>query len=352
MPKNPLFLIVTPKPQTMKRYVLILFLTAMSTAVMAQFDELLTGSVNDAKYLSEGYISPFMKAFGYGMNNGWYNSAAPHKLGGFDLTLTAAAVYVPVSDQSYFVDNNKMTSIERMSGSTVTAVPESGYVPTAFGADVSPNYRSPKGAPVTQRFSGPAGLGVNFLPTPALSLGIGLPKGFEIRARFVPTIDLHKNFEQYTGSFGMFGLGIMHDIKQWIPGVKNLPFDISAFVGYTKLNLDLGFDSSDPNRRGDFGCSATTIQALVGKKISILSVYGSVGYNIAKTDLALKGNYDFNDNGTIDAGEKDPFTLSTASNGVRGTIGLRIRLAVIAFHADYSIQKYRTITGGFGINFR
>jgi hypothetical protein len=67
----------------------------------------------------------------------------------------------------------------------------------------------------------------------------------------------------------------------------------------------------------------------------------------------LKGNYDMNSDGdTADAGEKDPFTIATDSNGFRATVGLRLRLAVIAFHADYSIQKYNTFTGGFGINFR
>lgn len=340
----------------MKRYVLILFfISALPVAMTAQnddFEGLITGSAADAKYLAQGYLTPFMKAFGYGMNNGWYNSAAPHKLGGFDLTITSANVFVPVIDQSYFVDNSKMTQIERMSNGTITGVPENGNVPTAFGSGPSPVYRSPKGITGTS-FTGPGGIGIDFLPTPALGLGVGLPKGFELRVRYVPTLNLASYFDQYTGSFSLFGVGVMHDIKQWIPGIKALPFDISAFVGYTKLNLDLGFDPADAGKRGEFACNATTIQALIGKKLSILSVYGTVGYNIAKTDLALKGSYDMNDDGdTTDQGEKDPFTLTTDSNGLRATLGLRIRLAVIAFHADYTIQKYNTITGGFGINFR
>ena len=47
-----------------KNRLLILFLLAMPFAVAAQgdLDELFNGSVSDAKYLSEGYISPMMKA--------------------------------------------------------------------------------------------------------------------------------------------------------------------------------------------------------------------------------------------------------------------------------------------------
>ena len=344
-------------PRIMKRYCFLLFmLTASPAALIAQtngnFEELLTGSVADAKYLAEGYISPFMKAFGHGINNGWYNSAAPHKLGGFDLTISASNAFVPVIDQTFFVDNAKMTSVERMSDGTASATPQNGPVPTAFGQGAAPVYRSPKGTLGTP-FTGPSGLPVTYLPTPALTLGVGLPKGFEIRVRYLPTLNLNNYMEQFTGSVGLFGIGVMHDIKQWIPGVKSLPFDISAFVGYTKLNLDLGFDSSDPGKRGDFSCSGTTIQAMVGKKISVLAVYGSMGYNIAKTDLALKGNYDMNGDGdTTDSGEKDPFTIATDSNGFRATLGLRLRLAVLAFHGDYTFQKYNTFTAGFGINFR
>jgi hypothetical protein len=357
MRKIPLFLTVIPKPQNMKRYALTFFLLAvLSTGLVAQpsgdFGNLITGTAADSKYLAEGFITPFMRAFGYGMNNGWYNSGAPHKLGGFDLTITSANVFVPLADQSYFVDNSKMTSIERLNGSGPLAVPENGNAPTVFGSQTAIDYRSPKGA-IGTKFKSPTGIGTNFLPTPALGLGIGLPLGFEIRARYVPTIDINQFFDELTGSFDLWGVGVMHDIKQWIPGVKEMPFDVSAFVGYTKLNFDLGFDSSDPTKRAVFSNTSTTIQALVGKKISVLAVYGSVGYNISNTDLALKGNYDLNDDGdVIDAQEKDPFTITTDSNGFRATVGLRLRLAVLSFHGDYTFSKYNTFTGGFGINFR
>jgi len=349
---------LSTKPQIMKRHALILFLFAvLSTTLVAQpsgdFINIITGSANDSKYLAQGFLNPFMKAFGYGMNNGWYNAAAPHKLGGFDITLTAATVIVPLADQSYFVDNSKMTAIDRMSGSGALATPQNGNAPTVFGSQTAVTYRTPKGGPIAGNFNSPTGVGINYLPTPALGLGIGLPLGFEVRGRYVPNVDIHQLFEEFTGGFSMWGVGVMHDIKQWIPGVKELPFDISVFGGYTKLNFDLGFDSSDPTRIASFSNTSTTIQALVGKKVSILAVYGSIGYNISNTDLALKGNYDFNNDGDFaDSGEKNPFTLAAESNGFRATVGMRIRLAVLSFHGDYSFQEYRTITGGFGINFR
>jgi hypothetical protein len=338
----------------MKRIYILALSLALSTSAFAQdgFLNLITGTPADAKYLATGYVSPFMKAFGYGMNNGWYTSGAPHKLGGFELTLTSANVFVPSIDQKYYVDNSKMTAVELVDGNGAGAQPKNGYVPTFFGGNVAPTYHALTGTADTY-FKGPVGLGLKFLPTPGLTLGVGLPLGFEVKVRYVPTVDFHRYVNEFTGGFTMFGVGIMHDFKQWIPGIKALPFDMSVFVGYTKMNMDLGFDSSNPNNKGVFTANATTIQALISKKLSVLTVYGSVGYNKAMTDMALKGSYDLNDNGTIDANEKDPFKINAQSNGMRATVGLRLRLAVIAFHGDYTLQQYgRVITGGFGINFR
>jgi hypothetical protein len=339
----------------MKRIHLLILSLALSSTSFAQdgFENIITGTPADAKYLAEGYVSPMMKAFGYGLNNGWYTSGAPHKLGGFELTITSANVFVPTIDEKYFVDNDKMTSVELVDGTGPGATPEDGYVPTFFGGDTPPTYHALTGTGDTY-FSGPVGLGLKFLPTPGLTLGIGLPAGFEVKLRYVPTVDFNRYLDEFTGGFTMFGVGVMHDIKQYIPGIKALPFDISAFVGYTKMKMDLGFDSSDPTKKGEFSSNATTIQGLISKKLSVLTVYGSVGYNMAKTNMGLRGSYDMNDDGdSIDAGEKDPFTIVTESNGMRATVGLRLRLAVIAFHGDYTMQRYgRVITGGFGINFR
>jgi hypothetical protein len=338
----------------MKRATLLfVFVSTMSISALAQdgFNNIITGTPADAKYLAEGYITPFMKSFGYGMNNGWYNSGAPHKLGGFDLTVTSSNVFVPTLDEKYFVDNDKLTAVELVDGTGAGATPKDGYVPTFFGGDSAPTYHALTGTADTY-FKGPVGLGLKFLPTPGLTLGIGLPAGFQLSVRYVPTVDFHKYFDQFSGGFQVFGVGVMHDIKQYIPGIKAMPFDISAFVGYTKMTMDLGFDSSDPGKKGAFNCSATTIQALISKKLSILTVYGSFGYNMAKTEMALKGNYDM-DGDTSTAPVKDPFKINTDSNGMRATVGLRLRLAVIAFHGDYTVQKYgHVLTGGFGINFR
>src|ERR1044071_3798862 len=281
-----------------KNRLLLLLLLAMPFAVAAQSgigDIINQGkaSVADAKYLSEGYISPMMKAVGYGMNQGWYNTAKPHKFPGFDLTLSVNPVFVPSADKIFHVDNSKMTSVylsQDINGNNPGPTGK-GDVPTVLGKDKVTTTYTTKGLP-SGSFNGPDGIGINFIPMPTLNLGIGLPKNTDLKVRFVPSVNLGKaTNDQLTGSFNLWGIGVMHDIKQWIPGVKALPFDLSGFFGYTNMKLSAGVDKNQPNNKADFSCSASTIQVLISKKLSVLTAYAGLGFNMATTKLDVKGTY-------------------------------------------------------------
>ena len=49
----------------------------------------------DGEKFIEAYFTPMAESFGAGLNNGWYNTAKPHSLGGFDLTFTVNTVIIP-----------------------------------------------------------------------------------------------------------------------------------------------------------------------------------------------------------------------------------------------------------------
>lgn len=252
-------------------------------------DDILKGTAADARLLTQGYVSPMLKAFGTGLNQGWYNTAKVHKFPGVDLTITVSQVNVPTSDQFFEVDNSLLSSSIKMetahNGQSVP-VTGKGLMPTLFGPDnTAAAFRlyAPTTPPTAipgnnGRVGGPPGIGLKFLPVPIANLGIGLPKGFDLKFRYVPTIDLSNLSSDITGEFNLFGVGVMHDVKQYIPGIKALPFDLSAFVGYTSMKLDVGFDVNNPDQRGIFKSTATTIQALISKKVSVLTVYGGLQY--------------------------------------------------------------------------
>lgn len=338
-----------------KLAIVLLCFMPFLTQAQDDIDELLKESVKDGEKLIEGYISPFMKSVSLGLNQGWYNTAKPHKIAGVDLTFTASAMTIPNSDLFYDISKINLDVVELDPSS-----PDAPKAPTIFGPDDAPTYRLQSDQSNT--FEGPGGLdlkgelGKNWMPVPMVGLGFGLPKNTDLKFRFVPSIDLGDD-----GSVKMFGIGVMHDIKQWIPGIKLLPFDLSGFVGFTKLDLDYKYTDSDvqgENQRGEFSMSATTIQGVISKKFSVITLYGGLGYNIAKSKLGVLGKWDVsegdadNDGDIYEEEEINPVDLKFAASGPRMTAGFRLKLAVFTIHADYTLQKYKALTVGFGINVR
>ncbi|MBT1690249.1 DUF6588 family protein [Dawidia soli] len=325
------------------------FTATTTTYAQDDIDKLIRENAEDGEKLVGGYIAPFMKSFALGLNSGWYNTAKPHKLIGIDLTITVSAMRIP--DKEMFYSVSGLNNIELQEG--VTGHPNEA--PTLIGPGESPIYRV-KGSGET--FEGPEGLdlkeeiGKNWVPTPMVHLGIGLPKNTDLKLRFMPEIDLGDD-----GSANMFGIGVMHDIKQWLPGFKVIPFDLSAFVGYTHLKLQYAYTPDEiqtENPMAEMVMNATTIQGVISKKFSVVTLYGGLGYNIVKSNIGIKGKWDLNDNGTYEPNlrEINPINIDFKTSGPRATAGFRLKLAVITLHADYTVQKYNALTVGFGINVR
>jgi hypothetical protein len=331
---------------------LLVLVSVFSVPVQAQDDleKLLEEGVEDGRKLITAYTDPFMKTLSLSLNQGWYNTAKPHKIAGVDLTITVNAMYVPKDQMVFQPAALGLTNVELAPSS-----PGFPNAPTILGPDDSPVFRLKSNTSST--FEGPPGLDLegnklgNKVPVPMAHFGFGLPKGTDVKLRFTPTIELGDE-----GTVKLFGIGVMHDIKQWIPGIKLLPFDLSGFVGYTKFELRSKLDADTPSnadQEGVFTMNATTIQGVISKKFSVITFYGGLGYNIAKSNLALKGKYDLNEDGDkTDQFETNPIALKFAASGPRLTVGTRLKLAVFTFHADYTLQKYKCLTVGFGISVR
>lgn len=312
-------------------------------------------AAEDAKKLLKGYFNPLVKGFGYGMANGWNNTAKTHEPLGFDVTVTINAAMIPEEDLSYNIQELNLKRIELVSvnGNPATEAP------TLFGPDVPVEYvYNDPATGNSYNFQGPSGVdmkskvGGDFAPVPMAQIGIGTIKNTDLKIRFVPQVG-GKDYK-----FQMWGIGILHDITQYI-GLRSAPIDLSVFVGYTDLNFEL--DLSDPNnavtagQRGTFDSHTLTVQALVSKKLAALTLYGGVGYNRLSAKFNMLGEYniDSNNDGSPDVNLTDPCKdLSFPVKGTRATAGVQLKLAVVTFHADYTLQEYNTLTVGVGISVR
>ena len=323
------------------------------------FDEFLRAGASDANTLISNYMKPAMTGFGYGINGGWYNTAKTHKKLGFDLTISVNAAQIPDADEFFTFNNSDYTNIRLASGTsaqtpTLMGPDSNGPVLEAFSTVNVGGMQQE----IVSQFNAPRGAGLgsfNVVPVPTVNLGIGLIKNTDLKLRYVPEVNT-KDFKM-----NLIGFGIMHDIKQYIPFLKRLPIDVSVLAAYTDADIEYdlnGLGLNGSNQLAIYDVTAWTAQVLVSEKLALLTVYGGLGYNSATTSLAMTGTYVIQEAQNI-GGQQiaeqtlvDPIDLEFDSNGVRATVGLRIKLAVLTFHADYTAQEYNIISGGFGIALR
>ncbi|HUW06486.1 MAG TPA: DUF6588 family protein [Williamwhitmania sp.] len=323
---------------------------------------LLRSSQQDAIKLSEAYLQPFGKSLGWGLSGSWYNSGKPHGLAGFDLTFSINTVMVPSSDKNFDVNSLKLTNISVVSG-------ESSVSPTVAGSGSGPKVQYQGqvdlgGGTQTVQFNLPSGGNLSVIPVPILQAGVGLPFHTEIMGRFIPKVSVPD-----IGSVSLWGIGIKNEFKELIPGIKLLPFGLSAMVAYTDFRSDINvsykpqtttYDQSlYDNQQLKLRSTSLATRIIVSKSLPVLTVYAGLGYNFTKTSMDLKGNYpvglEMQNSQVVVSGNTnwtDPLSLSFKNNGFAANAGLRIKLAILAFHFDYTVAKYPIITGGVGISFR
>ncbi len=322
----------------------ILFIFS-SFNVVAQdgLTEFLRAGQSDANKLTNAYLEPIFDGLSYGFNGGWITSAKVHKKFGFDIGITATGVFIP-SSQNYFSPSS--LGLEQ----TVLISPVSGQAPTIVGPGDDTTYEVNDGNNTT--FEGPEGLDfeeifkISGVLTPMIQFGIGTVKGTDLKIRFMPKVSAGSTEVQ------LWGVGLMHDFKQWIPGLKMAPIDLSVLVAYNRIsgaaNMSGSFGDGGDSRPQelDFGISAWLFQAQVSKKLSVLTVYGGVGYNLVDTKTNMKGSYEISQGQIL----TDPISLSYRNNGFRLNAGLRILLGVFYIYGDYTLQEYNTVTAGFGFS--
>src|SRR5688572_11890531 len=111
------------------------FSVASACPSFAQDDleQLLNESVEDGRKLINAYMTPFMNSVSLGLNQGWYNTAATHKVAGVDLTITVNAMTVPKSDLFFDVNKLNLQVIDLEATS-----PDYPLAPTVLGPDRAP----------------------------------------------------------------------------------------------------------------------------------------------------------------------------------------------------------------------
>ena len=354
---------------TKRTAALMIAVTLFSSAAFSQFDnvDFLKSATADGVSLLEAYVSPYANAFGAGLNGGWYNTAKPHKLGGFDLTVGINVGMVPAADEKFDLSTL---------GLSANMNPKTGTAPTIAGPDAGrPTMTYSVSGVTLASFTTPPGTGWKYIPVPTAQVGIGLPLGTEIKARFVPRIPVSD------GNVMLWGVGLMHSIMQYIPGNELLPVDASIFGGYTRLNANIpvSLQPGSPQNYTTYNTAsfsdqnlAATVQAfnvsaIASVNLAVITFYGGIGYTKTSTIMNLTGNFptpvlvtptlpavpyaEYNDSGVRKGESFGEINIENFS-GMRANIGFRLKLAVITIHFDYTRAQYNVFSTGLGVSFR
>lgn len=331
----------------LKKIVLIAIALPFFAQSQVEIEDILESGLTDTQTMLQHYFKPFATGFGYGVNGGWYNTARTHNGFGIDIQVIGNLALVPQSEETFTFNNADYTNIKLFDNSRTTA-----ELPTAFGSKELEDrpmltYTDDDGNSVST--SALPGFGTiledninyNAVPSAMVQLGVGLFKNTDLKLRFVP------NIQQDDFEFSAFGIGIMHDIKQWLPFMKESSIDLSALVAFNNIKSKVFLDPDDnPDQAVQFNTKTTLISLLASKKLAFLTIYGGVGHASFNSDLNLLGTYVTDNNRFV-----DPIMLNYKSSSFRGNVGLSMKLWILNLGADYAFQEFNTLTASVGFNF-
>ena len=310
---------------------LLFTIVAFTTSFISYSQSVFQEDILQGEKLIEAYFTPIAKSFGASLNNGWYNTAKPHKLGGFDVTFTLNTVIIPNSAESF--------KIKDSFGNIFTS--NAAEASTIFGSneETKMTYIN-SNTGIEYEFDMPGGLKIPAFPLPMIQAGIGLIKKTAIDIRYMPMLNISNNI-----NINLLGFGVKHDLLQWIPLMGDaIPISLSIQGGYTSLNTELKISDQDVELK----TNATTINLIASKKILMITGYAGIGYNSATTTFTSQTK--FNLDGIIF--EEKIETSFESNKNLRTNIGLRLNLTIITIQADYTFSEYPTTTIGIGVSLR
>ena len=348
------------------------------------FSKIINGGTSDANKVASAYAGPLLGALGNNLNNGWYSTADPLKLGRFKFELNVPLTFPDASQKTFNVNDLGLENI-------VPAEPKDATSPTAFGS-----HSSSANLNVVKKFNGQTNTLTSFalkgsslpvLPMINPQLSVGLVFGTELMFRYLPSIDIKGFKTKY------WGLGVKHDVKQWIPVIKQLPFSLSFIGAYSHLDASYDFgnnlipsdyatsqflnlDGNDliktkpnlANQKLILTTNAWNANLIISKKLPIVTIFGGLRLLATKSTLSFDGYFPIktidtrttvenipnaNLGKTANAAIENPMKMEYNKTSFGINAGTRIKLGLVSILVDGTFVPggFSSITSGIGFGF-
>lgn len=335
----------------MRKLILLLALLAMPLAKAQDFNQLLISGIDDAERYAKDYLAPVTEAGIYSISNGWYNTADAKPLAGFEISIVGniTGFKNKADKKSFVLDPNDYEFLDFVDNPG-QARDVSSALGDIEGIRVFVEDENGLGR---EEFDLPAGLAAedfNFIPSGYIQGSVGLIKGLEVKARFLPKLKFEDSAE-----IGLFGAGIQYEFTKLLPADKVLPIAISAVIGYTNLSGEYdftdvsGIEGSDQRLEADI--TTWNFSAVVSTKLPVINFYGGLGYISGKSESDLLGTYTVT-SGPIQTTYTDPFNITNDVSGVNANVGFKLKLGFFRINGEYNMAEFSTATLGINFGFR
>jgi hypothetical protein len=282
------------------------------------------------------YLEPLASGLGAGLNSGIYHSADLHSILGFDIGVKVGLASIPADHKTF---NFVLPSSIKVGPATFVGgtdydinIPDAPTFAGGAGKDVK--VKAGRLGEGTTIFTTPQGYDYSSLPMFAPQAAIGLPFGIEVIGRFLPSTNIGD-----AGKLNFIGFGVRYDIDQFIPFC---PVDLAVHFMTQKVTID------DKGGNKVMSLGGTAFGAEVSKSLVFITLYTGLQFESSKLTVEP---YNYTEPSTGVSAQINGFSIDGADK-TRFLVGVRLLLAVINIHADYSISKYPVLTAGVGITFR
>lgn len=360
------------------RVYVVYFLVLSSFLSQAQdnISDIIGAGLIAAQKYSESYLTPAGESFAYNLSAGWYDDAQSLEQWQFNLSIKGQATFSPSNKKSFLLDpleyerliqenydltNNPPARIE-VSFADGSRLPR--QIGTALGSNTPVQFLSIRAIDGTtgaeldssqiELAQGLESEGVDLVPTFFVQGGVGLGAGLELKARFVPTIQLNE------AETSLWGAALQWEVTRVFEmnGKSILPFRLAVLAGYTAV--DASYDFKDgvvvegTNQLIETNSRSLTLAAIASTRFKVLNFYAGVDYARGTTDSDLLGTYTIRSNSVIypvSTNFEDPLSVSTDASAIMGTLGFKVRAGFFAINGSYTVGEFNTASTAISFRF-
>ncbi|ARN79251.1 hypothetical protein BST97_15345 [Nonlabens spongiae] len=363
----------------MKRFIPLYLVLTLSYALNAQnnISEILAAGLVAAQEYSDSYTTPAGESFVTNLSTGWYDDAKSLNKWQFELSLKGQATFSPDDQRNFVLDPQRYAQIiqdeydssgnppARIEVSFADGSTNPRNIATALGVNNPSEFLIIRAVDQTTGLlieDTPIELGqglenenVDFIPTVFLQAGLGLGGGLEIKARFVPKIQVDE------AKTSLYGGAVQWEITKLFEdesGNSAFPLRLAALGGLTKVDAEYDFRDGvmvdGVNQTIEVQSTSFTFAAITSTRWNVFNLFAGVNYVTGSTESDLLGTYTVSSESILFPGSatfEDPLSVRADVDMIMTTVGAKLNLGPASLVTSYTFSEYSTANAGLAFRF-